>query len=367
MSNRLAAARRERGWTQARLIHALREAARIHNRELPSSASLKRRIAAWENQDKGISEQYAELLGEVYGKTPFELGLIVETPAPVIELEAIPTFTRLDDGLVGLLHDQTHNIRLLDRRLGGDAIFRQTRAHVDQIESLLRYAMPGTQREAAADALSQAAALAGWQALDNGRVDEAWQLHETAVAAARESGVAAGLGYARAQQAYVLIDAGEHVAAHQLIGAARAEAASSVPNDLAAWLLAAEGEALAHLGDRDGALRVLDAAAEVMPDAPDDELPYVMLDASHLARWRGNCLARLGETSAIDDLTSARLAMGEGQYGRAEVSLRVDLALAFRARGDLTEARLHARRANELAGRTGSQRQHRRIKHLLVA
>jgi len=59
--------------------------------------------------------------------------------------------------------------------------------------------------------------------------------------------------------------------------------------------------------------------------------------------------------------------MGEGQYGRAEVSLRVDLALAFRARGDLTEARLHTRRANELAGRTGSQRQRRRIKDLLVA
>jgi hypothetical protein len=45
----------------------------------------------------------------------------------------------------------------------------------------------------------------------------------------------------------------------------------------------------------------------------------------------------------------------------------VDLALAFQARGDTTVARLHARRAAELVGRTGSQRQRRRISELLSA
>ena len=85
------------------------------------------------------------------------------------------------------------------------------------------------------------------------------------------------------------------------------------------------------------------------------------------ARWRGNCLARLGEMTAIDSLMSALDDMGEGQYGRAEVSLRVDLALAFRARGDVVESQLHARRAGDLAGRTGSQRQRRRIAQLLSA
>jgi hypothetical protein len=62
---------------------------------------------------------------------------------------------------------------------------------------------------------------------------------------------------------------------------------------------------------------------------------------------------------------SALDAMGEGQYGRAEVSLRVDLALAFRARGDLLESQMHAQRAADLAARTGSQRQRRRIAQLL--
>jgi hypothetical protein len=59
--------------------------------------------------------------------------------------------------------------------------------------------------------------------------------------------------------------------------------------------------------------------------------------------------------------------MGEGQYGRAEVGLRVDLALAFAARGDVGDSQAHARRAAELAGRTGSVRQRRRIAQLLAA
>jgi Flp pilus assembly protein TadD len=65
-------------------------------------------------------------------------------------------------------------------------------------------------------------------------------------------------------------------------------------------------------------------------------------------------------------LTAALAVMGEGRYGRAEVSLRVDLALALKARGDAKEARVQARRAAELAGRTGSQRQRRRIGELLL-
>ena len=146
-------------------------------------------------------------------------------------------------------------------------------------------------------------------------------------------------------------------------GRARQQAGRSAPPVLRAWLYAAEGEALAVLGDRDTALRALDAAATVLPEQCDDpELPYLMLNAGHLARWRGDCLARLGDTTAIDSLMSALDAMGEGQYGRAEVSLRVDLALAFRARGDIARvaaarpARGRPRRPHRLAASAATHR-----------
>ncbi|GAY08715.1 putative C1 regulatory protein [Pseudonocardia sp. N23] len=282
-------------------------------------------------------------------------------------MAAIPQFSRLDPGLVELLRGQTQSIRLLDRRLGGQSIFQQARAHVDNVEQLVRYALPGDHRDAAAGELSQAAALAGWQALDLGDLGEAWRLHEIATAAARESGDVAALAYARAQQAYVLLDGDRPADAHTLILAARERLDGPAPRHLLAWLHAAEGEALAALGLRDAALRALDTSDAALPDDVDDALPYLMLDAGHLTRWRGHCLARLGETSAIEDLVTALDAMGEGNYGRAEVSLRVDLALAHSARGDLTESQRHAQRAAELAGRTGSARQRRRIAELLTA
>ncbi|GAA4989156.1 hypothetical protein WHI96_21470 [Pseudonocardia tropica] len=371
MGNRLARVREERGWKKARLLHELRAAAARRGEQLPKDESLARRIAVWENQGGVVGDFYRELLCEVYRCSDVELGL-AEPPspeqtaaAPVTEPLELPEFTRLDPGLVDLLRSQTQTIRLLDRRLGGVTVHGQAVAHVETVESLVRNALPGTAREQAADELGQAAALAGWQALDMGRLPEAWRLHEVATAAARESGQPAGLGYARAQQAFILLDAGRAADALDLIASAHAIASGPVPRELLAWLHAAQGEALAALGDRDAALRALDAAAAALPTQPEHALPYLMLDAGHLARWRGHCLARLGETSAIDDLSTALAAMPDGQYGRAEVSLRVDLALALRARGEVAESRAQAERAGRLAGRTGSERQRRRIRELL--
>lgn len=369
---RLAQARAERGWTKARLVYELRTAAGRRNERLVSDASLYRRIAVWENQDGAVSEFYRDLLCEVYERSAAELGLVKMPPAPdpeSVELVDRLTFSHLDAGLVELLGRQTQSIRLLDRRLGGVTLYQQAAAHVEQLENLLRYALPSAHREAVADELGQAAALAGWQALNMGQLDDAWRLHEMATAASRESGRPAGLAYARAQQAYVLLDIDRAADAQGLMHQARKEAGSAVPPVLRAWLHAAEGEALAAAGKRDGALRALDAAADYLAAGDESEklLPFVMLDAGHLARWRGHCLARLGEAEAIENLMSGLAAMGEGQYGRAEASIRVDLALAFQTRGNSKEARLHAQHAADLAGRTGSERQRRRIARLLRA
>ncbi|WP_060711261.1 hypothetical protein [Pseudonocardia sp. HH130629-09] len=122
---------------------------------------------------------------------------------------------------MALLREQTQGLRLLDRRLAGRPIYAQAVAHVETMQRLVRYALPSADRETAADELGQAAALPGRQALDMGRLDDAWRLHETATAAALEGGGAAGLGYARAQQGFVLLDAGRVADAHALIRSAR--------------------------------------------------------------------------------------------------------------------------------------------------
>jgi hypothetical protein len=110
----------------------------------------------------------------------------------------------------------------------------------------------------------------------------------------------------------------------------------------------------------------MERAFRVLPDGPaDPALPFLMLNETHLLRWRGHCLARLGSSEAIEDLTVALDDLANEELGRAEAGLRADLALAYSAHGDVPQARRQARLAADLADRTGSVRQRSRLAGLL--
>ena len=119
----------------------------------------------------------------------------------------------------------------------------------------------------------------------------------------------------------------------------------------------------AAVRQHDACRTALDLAARQITRPQADHLPYLALDAAHLARWRGNCLIQFGDTATIGDLTTALTGM-DGTFTRAEAGLRCDLAAALHAAGDRHEARQHLRRATELAQLTGSARQRRRITSL---
>ncbi|MBZ4319391.1 hypothetical protein JNW98_08415 [Streptomyces sp. SCA2-4] len=270
-----------------------------------------------------------------------------------------------DAGLLELLKGQTEYIRQMDRRLGAEALLPQSKAHIAQMETLLRHGLSPGSREPVARVLADAAALAGWQALDLGHYREAWALHETAKAAAREADDAALLAHATAQQAYALIDIGQPDQAVRLVQHAHESPADQLPALMRTWLFAAEAEAHAAAGDGDACRAALDRADSRLPaDATDPELPFLFLAGAHLARWRGNCLARLGAEEAVLDLRAALASMESG-FNRAEAGLLCDLALALTVRGEHEEAQQHARRAQQLAALTKSLRQRRRIDQLL--
>ncbi len=98
-------------------------------------------------------------------------------------------------------------------------------------------------------------------------------------------------------------------------------------------------------------------------DRTDPALPFIFLSDEHFDRWRGNCLARLGDPSAIEHLMAALTVM-DASFARAEAGLRCDLAQAMIIRGEFDEAQVHARRARQLATRVGSVRQRRRVERL---
>lgn len=279
-------------------------------------------------------------------------------------LRRISSARYLDTSVIELLQEETNAIRLLDRRLGAPMVAAKLEAHIDQLKDSLHHSLTPRQRERLALVLADAAALAGWQAIDTDRLVVAWNHFETAAAAAREAGNRSLLAFAAGEQAYVLLDLGQPADALEKVHTVHDQAGSTIPHLLRGWLYAAEAEMAAADGQETVCRATLDrAASEIDRPVTAGDLPYLALDSGHLARWRGNCLIHFGDNAIIADLSTALGSM-DGSFTRAEAGLRCDLASALHAIGEHTEARNNLGRAAELAQISGSARQRRRITEL---
>ena len=279
-------------------------------------------------------------------------------------LRQITAARSIDSTVVRVLQGETDNIRLLDRRLGAPAVAGKLEAHISHIETGLRYSLRPGNRDQLAQALADASALAGWQAIDMGRLTRAWAHFERATAAAREAGDACLLAFAAGEQAYVLLDLHRPAEALAMVRAAYDETHAAIPHQVRGWLRAAEAEMAAAAGQEPICRTALDHAAREIGHGPaGEDLPYLALNETHLARWRGNCLVTFGDPQTADDLSTALAALDD-TFTRAEAGLRCDLAAALHVRGEQDEAKVHLKKARELAQVTGSARQRRRIRDL---
>ncbi|MGW3353684.1 XRE family transcriptional regulator [Nonomuraea rubra] len=273
----------------------------------------------------------------------------------------------VDPTTIMILRTDTNNLRLLDRRLGGPAIADKMHAQMAQIQRAHRHAIRPGLRAQLAHLLAETASLAGWQAINTLALNDAWTHYERAKAAAYEADDAALLAYVSGEQAYVLMELGRPAEATELLQHVHDQHGAHAPARLRTWLSAAEAEAAAVLGDETTCRAALDQAAALLPEGDGDpEMPYLSINAHHIARWRGNCLVRFGDPDTADDLRSALAGM-DGTYNRAESGVRCDLGHALLAAGDPEAAQPHIQRAQQLATMTGSRRQRRRIDELAKA
>ena len=368
MSTPLQTVRRHLDYTAAQVIDLLTRRAEALNLPIATKASLKTKLSGWENGKEQPSGLYRRLFREIYGRTNAELGFPDE---PEEDPEATELRSRLaiartiDQQTVTLFHRQIDHARTLDRRFGALTQLDQLRAQISQVHQLLTYSTGGV-RMALAGALMEASTLAGWQALDRTAHGQAWTHYERAKAAARESSAPTLLAHALAEQAFLLIDLGETTAAVDQLAHARTLATGTTSALFRAWLAAAHGEALAAAGHAHDAQRAFDTASALLPTNPvDPELPFLFLGGSHLDRWRGHALARLGAPDAIDQLTNA-LTRLPPDFVRARTGLLVDLTYAHAAAGDRDAALAHARHARRLATQIRSDRQQRRLSRLVL-
>ena len=168
-----------------------------------------------------------------------------------------------------------------------------------------------------------------------------------------------------AEQSVVLLDGGQPKLAVELAQEGRRLGSTRVPPILQSWLAATEAEALAAAGLADQARRQLERADQVFsPDGAED-LPFLLLTEPHLARWRGHCLAELGDRQAIAALRLAQASVKDSV--RAATGLHADLALALLRCGQAEEAEAEAERALAMAQRYGSVRQRRRLRAVLTS
>lgn len=301
---------------------------------------------------------FSELLGPPHAAGD---GIARNTATSAELARMIVNANRVDSATVQLLAGQIETTRRLDRRLGAATLLDALRLHAQHVESLLAYCTDGPTRRALAAVLTDAHTLAGWQSLDRGETVAAWEHYQRAGDTARTAESVALEAHALAEQAVVLADIGRPTASAEMSAHAR-HIGRHGPPLLRAWLSAAYGEALATVRDQETSLRAFADAERLLPTVPEptDSSPYLALDSTHLARWRGHALARLGSPDAVTVLTEA-LAAHDAEFSRAEGALRTDLALAYQASGNTAASQRQQRAAAVIIDAVGSVRQRRRL------
>jgi transcriptional regulator with XRE-family HTH domain len=369
MTSALRDARDAHGWTLEQTAARLIRLAESRGAPISASrASLRQMISDME-RGRRKPGHYKPLLCDLFGRPPEELGFADEQPAtvaPVVDLgEMLTRASAVTPTAIADLQRQVDGLRALDRQLGSPAVVEPTRQLVRTMQELMAHVFAGGTRQALAVVLSDAAALNAWQVLNAGDVRQAWELHNLARTAGLESGRPELLAHAMGEQTYGLLDIGRPADAVRLAEAAREAAGNRVPPLLQTWLQAAAAEAYASAGDAASCRTALDAAARSLPQDTDNaETPYLSLDEWHLERWRGNILAKLGDSAALDSLLVA-LDRTPATYVRATAALHCDIAQSLAVRGDRAGSLRHAQQARTLARQTGSIRQLRRIEAVM--
>lgn len=369
---KLREARAARGLSQSRLVREIEIYAKRRGMTIASTASLTVYVSEWENGRRPVSELYAAILRAVLGMTNRELfgepDKANDDAADGYDalLQRIESAHSVSGALVETMLRQTELLRTVDRQMGAPGIVDQMQAHLNTLSDAMTFAVLPSTRRPVARALAGAATLAAWQALDVGAADRAWRHYELAKRAARDAEDPLYVAHSMGEQAYVLLDAGKPELAAELVREARTVNAAQLSPRLMAWLHAAEAEMHAHAGRADDCRRSLDMAVAVLPagtESRDPDMLSIFLNENHLARWRGNALALIGQDDAVSQLWVALESM-DPTFLRAQSGVRCDLAQAHAFRGEYDEAAAQLREARRLANRTGSIRHRRRIERI---
>lgn len=392
-SVRLREARTDRGWSQPRLVRELRQVALRRGHQLPSDASVKRRIASWENGHSVPDDFYGPQLCEVYGRSAAELGLNNESgrdtglmdagyPAspddaidvvgqlwradlnryePLLQAEpsepawneaslrwlvapepAIPRQrregARVGLGDVAAIKTTADMFAELDDRFGGDHARHAAIQYLSaEVTPLLRGQYSEQVGRALFSTVAEATLLAGWMSYDACRHGLAQRYFLQALRLAQDANdrrLAGSILSAMSHQATFL---GRYTQAATLARAALMGISPVATPTLRAQFHAMEARALARTGDVRACEAALSAATKALENRNHDDEPewITYFDEAELAAEAAHCFRDVN--SARQAVAHAENAMS-GSHVRSDFFATMVLADAHLRAGDIEEA-----------------------------
>ncbi|MGH6655421.1 MAG: hypothetical protein ACRDVE_09465 [Actinocrinis sp.] len=239
-----------------------------------------------------------------------------------------------DTGAIAIIETNTARLFALEHHRAARSITGAVTQHIDDIAGILAGTRREPMRRRLAAAGGQAAALAGWLAMDRGDLAGAHRYWDSSLAAARYAGDGPLLACVLTYLSYSSAERGDPATAWQLAHTAGTHAGRD-PR-ARSWMAARAAEEAAQLGERGAAMAELEIALKLgsalpQPMPNDTTAPWTrFFDTPRLAAMSANVHGRLGDPkAALEAAQWAMRTLGTEQVkGRAIVLAEVACAAA---------------------------------------
>lgn len=382
-----------------RLAHGLTQAdvARLWNEQWPDADSPKlgKQISYWEiwPAPGGRTPSYETLdrlaflyhcsAGDLLGGDDYRHRDQAPAPArssllPAAELVAVPAtgLTPVTPAhKIGVITPRiiedfavlTETLRRTDYKDGSYRVVADANLHLRRILDMSNRPTAIPLQRDLVRAASDSASLCAWLAIDGQHYEQATRYCNIALSMAERSNDRPLRAYGLGIKSYIHLHAGDGLTALNVLESARAQ--PGLPSSLAAWLAEAAGEAHGLLGEKRYGFKALGESERLFDGVANEETPpwLAFFDANcHAARLNGRCLVRLGQSKDAVPALYEALVLLPAEFVRERAGTLIDLASAFVHLRQVEQACDVAIQADRLSRQTGSERNRKRLRELLL-
>ncbi|WP_326812447.1 hypothetical protein [Streptomyces scopuliridis] len=261
----------------------------------------------------------------------------------------------------------TDNYRRLDNLLGSASVYQQALEHHRQLVGWHR-AAPSAERPRVAALVADSGALMGWLNMDLEQYAEASSCYRDAAEAARGAGDDSTYAYLVSRMSRLLADCGLYKEALRFANAALDHAVERTHAVVRSWSAVTRAYVHACLNNEHACLSDISLAEELLGAAAAAGEPpprcVAFHNATHLDKWTGYALMQLGTDrgmSAAQAALERTVAHWSGDFVRGSAEVSAAYATARIAQGEVEDAARWTRQAYDVAARTSSPRNLRRV------